>query len=75
MGTQYHIHYKLETIERALIDNTYDELFLTVDDRPVTRKELVDVYNECLNKGDTVLPPCDNVDKTGRCAGHPDPIE
>jgi hypothetical protein len=64
MGTQYHIHYKLETIERALIDNTYDELFLTVDDRPVTRKELVDVYNECLNKGYTVLPPCDNVDET-----------
>jgi len=73
MGTRrYHIHYKLETLERALIDNTYEDLFLVINGRPATRKELIGVYNECLNKGYTVLPPCDNVDETGRCAGHED---
>lgn len=67
-----HICIALRSVERALIDNTYDDLCLMVDDRPATRSELLAAFNDATAKGYDVLPPCDNVTKTGHCAGHPD---
>jgi hypothetical protein len=65
----------LEALERALIDNTYEDLFLVVDGKQATRSQLIEAFNEATKKGYTVLPPCDNVGADGRCAGHSDPIE
>lgn len=67
-----HVCIALRAVERALIDNTYEDLFLTIDDRPVTRSELLEAFNDATAKGYDVLPPCDNVTETGHCAGHPD---
>ena len=74
-STYYHCCMSLEAVERALIDNTYEDLFLVVDGKPVTRSQLLEAFNEATKKGYTVLPPCDNVNEKGMCAGHPDPIE
>ena len=74
-STHYHICISTDAIERALIDNTYEELYLLVDGKPATRSQLLEALNDARDKGYTALPPCDNVGATGHCAGHPDPIE
>ena len=74
-STYYHCCISLEAVERALIDNTYEDLFLVVDGKQATRSQLLEAFNEATKKGYTVLPPCDNVRADGRCAGHPDPIK
>ena len=52
-----------------LVRNAHDDLFLTVDDRPATKAEILEVVIEAMAKGYEVLPPCDNVDEKGRCKG------
>lgn len=49
---------------------------LSIDGKPVTAAQLRVACFDARNRGLEVLPPCDNVDERGRCAGHappPDP--
>lgn len=69
--TYYHVCIGVDALERAVIDNTYDDLFLLIDDRPAKREELIEAINSARSKGYDVIPPCDNVKSTGHCAGHP----
>lgn len=68
--TQYHVCYNLEHVQKILLRDKHDSLFLTVDGRPATKAEIAEVVFEAISKGYEVLPPCDNVTETGRCAGH-----
>lgn len=66
----FHVHYTLACVEKALLENRHEDLFLEVDGRPATRKEILRIFEECTFKGYSNLPPCDNVDETGKCLGH-----
>ena len=70
--TYYHVCINLDSVIKMAVD---DPSFLTTieDDgtqRPATRDEVIKAVAEAKAKGYNVLPPCDNVDKTGHCKGH-----
>ena len=43
---------------------------LTCDGKPMFGQEVLDYLDELEAKGYDYIPGCDNVDKTGHCAGH-----
>ena len=70
MATHRHICYNLQVVKNALAEDKHESLFLVVDGRPATKQEILDEVIEAMGNGYEVLPPCDNVDSKGHCAGH-----
>ena len=55
-----------------LVERGEEITWLTnTDGTKATMQDIRAAIVEAKSKGYTVLPPCDNIDDTGHCTGHP----
>ena len=70
----YHVCQSIAGLERILAEQILEKGkpvdWLMVDDRPATISDILFAIEDAKAKGYEVLPPCDNVETTGHCAGH-----